>query len=635
MKFAFNTSLFFIFLYLTSYSQNSHFSVLTLPDSLVTDANSVVQFEDVSIEIKSQREMLVHVKKAITILNKLDEEYADITIHYNKRRKIKNLEAHVYDATGREIKKIKKNDFKDYSAYDGFSLYNDGRLLYYDHTPVAYPFTISYSYDIQSSNTAFIRRWVPVKSYHQSVRKAVFSIRYPLDITLRKSEKNFENFNISTTERAGILRYELKNIPAIKYEPYSPYLLNIIPNVKLGINKFNLEGVDGVADNWKEFGKWYYDNLIKNTLALPESAKSRIKTLTAGVTNPVEKARIVYEFVQNKVRYISIQVGIGGFKPMLASQVDNLGYGDCKALTNYTASLLNEVGIKSYHTLIYGSDKRDIDATVAAPEGNHMILYVPINNQDFWLECTSQKSPFSELGNFTDDRDALVIMPEGGVLKHTRVYKVEENLQYTKGSYSVDETGAISAAITIESSGTQYDDNLGKYDGKSKKELDVLFKEYLSDINNISFSEITVVNNKKDAKFEEKLVFSATDYASFSGDHMLLPLNAFNRNTYVPKRVRHRELPFEIKGSYLDIDEIEISLPETFQITYLPESVNLTSKFGTYEVHIEKTKENSFLYKRTLKIVAGNYEKEDYEAYRKFRKKVKKYDNLKMILTKQ
>ena len=56
-------------------------------------------------------------------------------------------------------------------------------------------------------------------------------------------------------------------------------------------------------------------------------------------TDPIEKAKIVYKYMQEKTRYISVQVGIGGFKPMLAKDVDRLGYGDCKALSNYTKAL--------------------------------------------------------------------------------------------------------------------------------------------------------------------------------------------------------------------------------------------------------------------------------------------------------
>ena len=471
-------------------------------------------------------------------------------------------------------------------------------------------------------------------SYYQSVEKASFSLKYPLDVIVRKSERNFTDFVITVNENPGRINYKIDKVPAIKYESYAPLFYDVFPNVKLGVNKFNLEGVDGEANNWSEFGKWYYDNLIKYNLNLKEETREKIKALTAHVDTPIEKAKIVYEYVQNKVRYISVQVGIGGFKPMPATYVDNLGYGDCKALTNYTASLLKEVGIESYHTLVYADDKIDMDAKVASPEGNHMILYVPISGQDIWLECTSQKNPFAEIGDFTDDRDALVITPEGGILKHTKVYKVEENLQFTKGSYEIDDNGTIKATIFIESSGTQYGDNLQKYDGKSQKDLDILFKKYLSNINNIKFSKIEVFNNKEKSRFEEQLEFNATDYVSFSGTQLLIPINAFNKMTSVPKRVRNRKLPFEISSGFLDIDEIEIKLPTTYHVFYIPENVEIKSKFGTYSMELIKMDEQTYNYKRKFKLEEGKFPKEEYDAYRNFIKKIRKYDNLKIVLNK-
>lgn len=625
-------SLFFISI---SYSQDYNFSISEIPEALLVDANSTVRFENVVIEMDSQRKMTIVTERAITIHNKLADDFADLTLNYDKRRSVKYITAYFYDAAGDKVKKIKKKDFKDYSAYDGISLHNDGRILHYDHTPIAYPYTIYYKYEIETSNTAFINRWVPIRGYYQSIQNASFTINYPTTISLKKSEKNFDGLQIKVEESPGTLTYEMNSMPATKYETSAPLFLDVFPNVKLGVNKFNLEGVDGEANNWSEFGKWYYENLIKQTLNLKEETKQQIKALTANVESPIEKAKLVYEFVQNKVRYISVQVGIGGYKPMLANEVDDLGYGDCKGLTNYTASLLNEVGIEAYHTLVYADDKIDFDAKVVSPEGNHMILYVPISNQDIWLECTSQKRPFAEIGSFTDDRDVLIITPEGGELKHTRVYKVEENLQHTKGMYKIDNQGTITSSVSIESSGTQYGDNLQRYDGASKKELDELFKKYLSHINNVKFSKIEVNNNRKDNKYEENIEFSAVDYATFSGNQMLLPINAFNKNLYVPKRIRNRKLPFEISRGYIDVDEIEIVLPSSFLIEYIPENTNLETQFGSYSIEISKIATHTYSYKRTLQVNAGTYEKEMYEAYRRFRKSIRKYDNSKIILKKQ
>ncbi len=624
----------FLFFNILIYAQDFDFSSLSIPENLKEDANSIVRFENLAIEIKSQSEMIINCQTAITIFNELGDRYANLTIYYDKRRTIKDLEATVYDSKGEIVKKIKERDFKDYSAYDGISLFNDNRLLHYNHTPISYPYTIYFEYEIKTSNTAFIPNWILNGSYYQSVKSAKFSLKYPEDIILFKAEENFNGFEITKTEKLGFLSYEIKDIPALKKEPFTPALFDFLPTVKFGISKFNLEGVDGEASNWKEFGKWYYDNLIQNTLELPEATKLKIKNLTANTSDPVEKAKIVYDYVQSKVRYISVQVGIGGFKPMLASEVDKLGYGDCKALTNYTSALLKEVGVPSYHTLIYGGEKRNLDKNIASPQGNHMILYVPISNQEIWLECTSQKDPFAEIGSFTDDRDALVLSPEGGVIRHTKIYKTEDNLQTTKGNYTIDSNGNINADVYIESTGTQYSDNLLGNDGKNQKELDIIFKKYLSNINNIKFSNIEVFNNKEAFKFEEKLAFTATNYGVLNGTQLLIPMNAFNNSGNFPARIRDRKLPFEVSRSFLDIDEVKIVLPRQLKIEYIPEKVALNTIFGTYSIELIKIDDYAYLFKRKLKIESGNYQKEDYESYRNFRKEIAKHDNSKIILNK-
>jgi len=51
-------------------------------------------------------------------------------------------------------------------------------------------------------------------------------------------------------------------------------------------------------------------------------------------------------------------------------------------------------------------------------------------------------------------------------------------------------------------------------------------------------------------------------------------------------------------------------------------------------MEITKVDEQKYYYKRTLKIKEGKYPKELYEAYRKFRKNIRKYDNSKIILKK-
>ncbi len=100
--------------------------------------------------------MLQRVKFAVTVFNKSMDDYNSLSLGFDNHTTIKKSEILIFDKDGNQIKKIKKNEFKEYAAADGFSLYNDNKVLTYTYTPTEYPFTIERSYEIQTSNTAFI-----------------------------------------------------------------------------------------------------------------------------------------------------------------------------------------------------------------------------------------------------------------------------------------------------------------------------------------------------------------------------------------------------------------------------------------------------------------------------------------------
>ena len=617
-------------------SQDFNLSILTIPDSLTSNANSVIRFDETNVELISQKRMIVHIKKAVTVLNELGDNEAEITVHYDKNRKIKSLKILAYNALGSEIKKVSKKDIKDYAAADGISLFNDGRLKYYDYVATSYPYTIYYEYEIESANTAFINRWYPFDSYNQSIQKSTYNIRFPNDFKLTSSEKKFTSFNISKESNDTSISFTLKNSPAIKYEEFCPSHLEIMPTAMLASNKFHLEGYNGEANNWKEFGKWMHDNLIASRMQLPESAKINIKNLVKGIDDPIQKAKIVYDFVQKKTRYISVQVGIGGWMPMLASDVDKLSYGDCKALTNYTKALMDEVGIESYYTAVYGGRNiRSMEKNVVSVQGNHAFLYVPSKEKDYWLECTSQTVPFGYQGTFTDDRDVLVIKPEGGEIRHTNIQNEKNSFQKTVAQYKIRDDGSIKGHVEINSAGIQYDQH---YDLEKKPEraINKYYKsKYWSYINNLTLDDYTFSNNRDSIIFKENITINARDYATFSGDRMLFVVNAFNRVSRVPKRYRNRKLPLEISRGFIDIDEFEISLPENYIIEALTNNITIENKFGAYKTSIEKISSTKLKYSRTYLLKKGNYPKEEYNAYRNFRKKIAKHDKTKIVLIKK
>ena len=616
---------------LYSFSQDEDLLIAnTIPTELRDHSNAVVRYDDIDINIAAYDKMVYTNKRIVTVFNKEGNSDLGAVFNYDKNVDIQKLEVKIYNEFGSEIKKIKKNDFKDVSAVSDISLYEDDRLKYLDYTPISYPYTMVLEVEIEYKTTVNLPIWMPLEGYYISTQYSDYNIENSSEIPIKIKTSNFENYNI---EKHSDFHYSAKNLSSISPEQYRPSLLTYVPFLKAAPIEFNLKGVKGINNDWEDFGKWMNDALLNGTEVIPESTKAEIKALTKGIEDKIEKARVIYEYMQNKTRYVSVQVGIGGWKPMLASDVDRLGYADCKGLSNYTKALLNEVGVEAYYTVIYGDNNiRNIDRDFSSIEGNHVILCVPDENENIWLECTSQTNPFGFIAGFTDDRDVLLVTPEGGKIAHTKIYTKEENLQFTKANTILSNDGSITADVSIKSYGYQYSFHEG-IQFKPTREQELHYKEdYWDYLNNLSIAQMEFNNNKDSIIFTENVKVISQNYATRSGNRFLFQPNSFNKVKSTPTRYKNRKLDFEIERGFTDRDEFTIQIDSKLEIEAIPNNVSIETKFGSYEFTITRLSDKKLLYKRIYILNKGYYPKEDYEAFREFKLNVAKYDKTKIVL---
>lgn len=626
-----------LFLCFTSIAQETQYQSLLLDKTLTDNANAVVRLDEMKINLLATNKMSYDVTQVVTVLNKDGNRFATNRVAYDKERKIKSLDVYIYDKFGKEIDHIKKKDFKDVSAADGFSLYTDDRLLVNRYTPTSYPYTIAFNYTVETSDTGFFPPWYFLSNYKVSVEKSYYSIAYAnKELRPEIKELNLESITVSKKDDAGKIIYEASNIQAIKSESLGPTFRDVVPRLKVRLKKFNLKGEEAQVNDWKDMGVWMNNALLKDRAVLGDATIAKAKDLVDGIDDNLEKAKIIYKYVQENTRYISVQIGIGGWKPISAVDVDRVKYGDCKGLSNYTYALLKAVGVQSYYTVIYAGNRQvDFDADFAALQGNHAILAIPHNDKYYWIDCTSQVHPFGFVGDFTDDRKALVVKPEGGEIVRTVAYINEDNYQSTKAQYTLNPAGDISGNANIITKGIQYD-NRFKLERNSDDDVLKHYKSYWSNINNLKIGKYSFDNDRDKVVFTEKVDLNATSYASISGNRILFTANTFNNNGYVPNRYRNRKLPFEIQRGFLDEDEFTIQLPENYEIEAIPAEKTIDTDFGTYEVSFEKDIEtNSIVYKRKLLIKKGIYPKEKYAAYRDFRKQTARADDAQVVLVKK
>ncbi len=611
------------------------FGISSIPAELLKDANSVVRYKNVSVIISSNYEITETYAWAITVFNAAGNAHVNPRSSFSSSEKIASVSGFVYDENGKEIRQFKPKDAKDVSAVSSMSIFVDDRVIFFDYSPTSYPYTFEFKVVRKGSNTAFIPSWSPIENEFQSVIKSSYELIYPPEWRLQTSEYNFTAFDVQKEETPGRYSLSASHLPAIQTEYLSPSFEIYLPLARTSLNHFKLEGVVGYAENWEDFGSWYRNNLLDETDFVPESTKNEVLKLIEGVTDSVKIARLIFEYVQAKTRYVSVSIGIGGWKPMSVESVAKTGYGDCKALSYFTARLLRMAGLPAYYTIVYaGTRARNIDSTQVAIQGNHVIVCVPLSDTTIWLETTSHSVPFGYLGTNTDNRYVLCLSEDGAYILKTLDYPDSLNLQETSATVALKADGSFSAEILMKSEGTQYGLKDWLTEVKSE-EKDKHYQHYWDYFQGLKLDEVKINADRKLINFHEEVKLEALAYGSLTGNRMLVTANFFNRSQHVPPRHTDRKYPLEIQRGYLDKDAYVIKIPEGFGLEVIPDAVFIENQFGYYKLSVEVSDEQTIIVNREILVRRGFFPPDLYQEYYDFRRVIQRHDQSKFILIKK
>ncbi|CAM3658989.1 DUF3857 domain-containing protein [Mucilaginibacter galii] len=627
--------LFLICMFALSANAQTTYPAATIPKDLLPYASAVVRNMEVVTEVKDLSNTINHVKEVVTVLNKNGDSNADIVVWYNKSNRIKYIKGVVYDEFGKPVGKFFERNFSDYSAASDASLFEDSRVRHYKPSVVNYPYTVEYEYEVLSKQSLNFADWSPNESTGTAVEHSSYQFICKPDFNIRYKEMNYTG-KVNSTPVTGLKSYlwEANHIKALRSEPYSPDPEQYQTVVKVAPEKFSYEGYTGSFTNWNELGKWVYDKLLTGRTALQPQTTAYMHSLTDTIADPKMKAKAIYEYMQRKSRYISVQIGIGGYQPFMASEVDRVSYGDCKGLVNYTQALLKAVNIPSYYCVVQaGNLKKSLLPDFASmAQGNHIILCLPFKSDTTWLECTSKDIPFGFLGDFTDDRRVLACTADGGKLLHTPKYTTALSKQIRKANVTLKEDGQLDGSMTTTFEGWQYE-NRPNIPGDNTDEIKNAKKRYA--INNLEIETLELkpvktinpVNN-------EQMKFGARDYASLSDGRYFFMANLANRYTSVPREVRNRTTNVYINRGYTDVDEVVYLVPVGYKIENIPLRVHIDKPFGRYTASVSMNDKNQIIYKRKLEVIDGTYPADSYAELVNFYQQVADADDYKIALVK-
>ncbi len=571
---------------------------------------------------------------AITILNEKGEHWAVFREAYDKLQSVKNVDGNLYDADGRLLKKMKGKDLQDISGTDEISLADDNRIKTHNFYYKVFPYTIEYFEEVEHYTTFHFPAWMPQGGEKLSVEKSIMQFICPPDYQFRYKTFNYSREPVVSKEKdRNIYKWSVSNMPAILKEPFQPMLHDVTTTILFAPNEFEMGKYKGDMSTWKGFGQ--FQNLLNEDRAmLPESIRKTVRQLADPISDVKTKIKVLYEWLQKNTRYISIQLGIGGWQPFDAVYVASKGYGDCKALSNYMYALLKEAGIKSCYTIIRaGENEKYMTSDFPSTQFNHVILCVPLKNDTTWLECTNQSSAAGYLGSFTDDRYCLVVDENGGTLLRTPKYGLKENLQLRKITAKLSEENDLQIKTVSRYHDQQQEPYFWLIHELSKDKVKEVLNERL-DFATYSISNFEYKEHKSEHPvIEESLDILVNNYATITGKRLFIIPNVMNRSGRKLSADEKRKYEIVLNEEYTDIDSVEIELPPGYSIESMPNTSVLQSKFGKYENEV-KFSDNKVYYYRRYENYSGRFPAKDYPDLVKFYESVYKADRNKVVLVK-
>lgn len=611
----------------------SPYAVSKIPAHLLINAHAVIRLDETRFEVNSLKETTLWHHYVVTVLEPAGASHAVLQEYYDPFREINSIEGILYDANGKQIKKIKKKDTDDLNGTDADTWIGDVRRRYYNFYHKTYPYTVEYTVEITNKESFFFPRWIPVGYDHVSLEQSSLRVITPASYQFRYKTYNTGEPVKSTEKNNNISSWQISNIAALNDEAYTPLLHEIVPAVLLGPSEFQIEGYKGSMNNWADFGK-FITTLRKDRDILPAATKQTVQQLAATGTTK-EKIIRLYEFMQQHTRYVSIQLGIGGWQPLDANFVATKGYGDCKALTNYMYSLLKEAGIKSYYTLVRaGRGTGYIAGDFPAQQFNHVILCVPDDRDTVWLECTSQTLPAGYLSAFTAARPVLLITENGGELINTPAYTGKDNIQIRNVKSVLRPGGDISLNVKSSYRALQQDELQNMLTRLSKDKVKEYLHEQLDfatyDVDQFDYhltkSALPIVN--------ESLAITVKNYASLTGKRLFVVPNLMTRSYRHPILDNDRKFPVELNFGFIDIDTVSIQLPPGYKVETMPGPLKLSTQFGTYSNSIE-VRGDVLYYTRTVEQFTGRFPSSEYNNLVRYYQSIFKADREKVVLIKE
>lgn len=478
-------------------------------------------------QISDKMKSTTHVRQACKVLLPAGESEVILSQPGSKSLTVNNLQGWSLLPDGKVLE-LKKTDIFKISAFEDVASYGDSYTLVAAPPKSEVGAIVAYEYDLEESGIAALMQQFNLQA-QQPIVDTRITISAPSGWQLKYTGDNLEPFKVD--ERAGSLTFIAHDLPYQPSEPYMPpwsYLARRIYTIAADPDPAHKTSLR----SWQDVADWYR-SLLKE---LPGDDRDLIETtqaVTGGCTTPSEKIMAIGRYVQERIRYVAVELGKGSYQPRTAAETLANMYGDCKDKSHLMCAMLNAAGIEAVPALTNSTHL--IQEELPNPfQFNHVIVAVPAGALDgafaseralvndwLFIDPTDPTTRVGDLPAALQGRQALPVNAIGAELKKLPYGEATHYTQAYTAQATLHSDGSVTAMVTVKYLGNKAKEQRYNNQFLTTEEQVENWRSLLSStIPNVQISNFRFIDQGDSSVVQFSL--QGGHYLTNNGDHFLL-----------------------------------------------------------------------------------------------------------------
>lgn len=578
------------------------------------DAVAVVLLDERQTTVKDNGDSETRYRRAYKLLRpEARDTYGYAVVRFDNETKISFFKVWTITPDGKELE-VKDKEAVETSLAD-FELFSDDRARIIKIPEANVGSVVGYEYVQKHRPFVFEDNW----SFQAKIptRRSRFSLQIPPGWEFSNYWANFKTqLAISSGNNQYI--WEVTDVPAVEIEPDMPPFPAVAGRMEIKYFPRDPAMRSKTTGTWDDLGAWFSGLTVPSRTPTP-AIQQKVAELTAGLSDPIEKMRAITSYMQRQIRYVAIEIGIGGYQPHPAADVFKHQYGDCKDKATLLSTMLREIGIDSYYVLI-DTDRGIVNPDFPSTRFDHAILAIKLPNSELktplyavvddpklgrllFFDPTNEYVPLGYLPSYLQDNYGLVVTPNGGEIVSLPLLAPSTNRLLRTATLTLGPTGNLNGEVNELRWGGPAVDTREQFLSSSPVDRPKVVERFLGAfLNNFTLTSASVGNLEK---YDDNLVltykFAVEGYAKSAGDLLILRPRVVGAKGSSILTGKPRKYPIEFTEASRQDDVFDITLPPGYVVDELPKPVQVECAYATYKTEVQVA-DNVLHYKRTYEI---------------------------------